>query len=237
MGLNQEKKKLRSFQQLGHRERLRERFMISGHNSITHYELIELILFLVQPRVDVKPTAKCLLETFGSLGKVLEASPEKLKKIVGIGEKSIIAFKIIRAALHMALEEKILNKPILSCWSDVINYCRFRMENLDIEQVMVIFVDQKHRVIHHEMIQKGTINQSAIYPREILKRALEVSALGILLVHNHPSGDPTPSEADQKVTSLIKESSEKLGIFLLDHIIIGKSSYVSFKKIRQDLSF
>lgn len=221
---------LQQQQNKGHRARLRERFLSGGDTSVTDYELLELLLFFAQPRVDVKPAAKGLLNEFGDFNQVVHASQERLRTVPGIGDSSIVVLKAVKAAVRLLLREQVLNQPVLSCWTQVIDYCRVMLENLRVEQVMVIYVDQRHRVIMDEIQQTGTVDQTAIYPREILKRALELSASGIILVHNHPSGDPLPSQMDITLTHTLKEAAQKLSISLLDHLIIGKSGYTSFKQ-------
>ncbi|MHA1539769.1 MAG: RadC family protein [Alphaproteobacteria bacterium] len=214
----------------GHRQRLRERFMKGGADAVADYELLELILFLTNPRKDMKPLAKELLNHFGSFNKIVTASPTELQKIKGIGETATATFKIIQAAAIKLSQEKIMNQHIFSSWKEIISYCRTSMAHSQVEQFRLIFLDAKNKLIKDEVQQEGTINETAIYPREIIKRALEVGAMGVVMVHNHPSGDPTPSKADIKMTKKVASIGAELGVTLHDHIVIATTGYFSFKE-------
>lgn len=217
----------------GHRARLKQRFLEGGIKALADYELLELLLFLAIPRTDVKPLAKKLLSVFGDFSKVMTADPYELKKISGLTDGTVVALKTVQAAALVMLRQNILSQPIMSSWIQVIEYCRLSMENSKIEGFRVLFLDQKNRLMTEELQQVGTVNQTPIYPREIMKRALELSASGVILVHNHPSGDPTPSPADIHLTKVVVDAGKVLNISVHDHIIIGKGgSYQSFKNLK-----
>jgi DNA repair protein RadC len=216
----------------GHRARLRQRFLEGGVSALADYELLELLLFLAQPRGDVKPIAKKLLSTFGNFAQIMAAQPHQLKQVPGVAEASIVALKTVQAAALLMVRQTILLKPIMSSWDQVIEYCRLSMEHSSIETFWVLFLDQKNRLMSEELQQKGTVNQTSIYPREVMKRALELGACAVILVHNHPSGDPTPSEADIRMTHLVVQAGKTLNVSVHDHIIIGKGgAYKSFKDL------
>ena len=213
----------------GHRQRLRQRFMEGGPDALPDYELLELILFRAIPRRDTKPLAKALLGTFGSFAAVMNASPARLREVSGMGEAVITELKLVRAASLRLLNREILDKPVLSSWTQVMNYCQAAMAHSEIEQFRILFLDKRNRLIADEVQQEGTVDHTPVYVREIIKRALELSATALILVHNHPSGDPTPSHADITMTKEIMETAGKLGIVVHDHIIVGKSCEVSFR--------
>jgi DNA repair protein RadC len=213
----------------GHRERLRYRFCEAGSQALLDYELLELILFRTIPRRDVKPLAKLLLKTFGSFAEVLTATPQRLGEISGVGDALIVDLKIIEAAGQRIAKGEIMDRPLLSSWSAVLDYCRTVMAFADKEQFRILFLDHREMLIRDEVQQVGTINHTPVYPREIIKRALEVSASYLILVHNHPSGDPTPSGADIRMTREIIAISKPLGIEVSDHIIIGRNGHASFR--------
>jgi len=213
----------------GHRQRLRERFLRAGEASLSDYELLELLLFGANPRADMKPLAKELLQEFGSLTGVLNAEHVALLKINGVGETAIAILKAVQATLTRSLREQIMQKPILSSWSQVLEYCHLSMGYLKQEQLRLLFLDTKNCLIADEVQQTGTINHTPIFPREVVKRALDLSASAIIIVHNHPSGDPTPSKEDIEMTQHIRNVSTQLGIMLHDHIIIAKNRHYSFK--------
>lgn len=215
----------------GHRKRLKARFLNAGVEALHDYELLELILCLALPRGDVKPIAKELLKTFGSFGEVISAPLEKLMKQKGIGEHAAIALKLIKeASVHLS-RELVINKPILSSWRLVLDYCHSNLAFAEKEEFHVLYLDSKNRLIFDETHQKGTIDQASVYPRDIIKNALDHNASSLILVHNHPSGDPTPSKADIDLTKEIHQIAKSLNISIHDHLIIGKSGHASFKSL------
>lgn len=216
---------------LGHRARLRERFLKTGGDGLPDYELLELVLFAAQPRGDVKPLAKRLLATFGTFAQVVSAPAESLRKIDGMGDAAIVAVKATQAAALRLLSEEAREAPVISSWKKLLDYCRAAMAREKNEQFRLLFLDQKNRVIADEVQQRGTVNHTPVYPREVVKRALELSASAIIMVHNHPSGDPTPSRADIDMTRQVRDAAEKLGIALHDHVIIAGNEHVSLKSL------
>jgi DNA repair protein RadC len=217
---------------LGHRERLRIRFLEAGADALSDYELLELLLFRVLPRRDTKPIAKALLETFGSLAEVMAAPEVRLKKIDGFGDASISEFKVIHAVASRMLRGAVKKRPVLSSWSTVLDYCRTAQAFADREEFRVLFLDKRNQLIADEVQQTGTIDHTPVYPREVVKRALELSATAVILVHNHPSGDPTPSRADIQMTQQIISVAQPLGISVHDHIIVGKEGHASLKGLK-----
>ena len=215
----------------GHRKRLRQRFMKAGGDSLPDYELLELVLFMAQPRGDVKPKAKALLERFGSFAEVISAEPGALAEVDEVGEATISALKVVRAAALRLLSDEVIERPVLANWDKLINYCRASMAYEKVEQFRVLYLNNKNVLIADEIQQKGTINHTPVYPREVVKRALELGATALIMVHNHPSGDPLPSKADNEMTREVMEACKRLGITLHDHIIISKSGYNSFKSL------
>lgn len=212
-----------------HRKRLRARFLSGGANAMPDYELLELVLFRAIPRQDVKPLAHKLLETFGDFNSVLSAPPARLKEVKGVGEAVLCELKIVEAAAHRLARARIMQRRVLSSWDALLDYCRTTMAHRDIEQFRVLYLDTKNTLIADEEQARGTVNHVPVYPREILKRALEIGATALILVHNHPSGDPTPSTADISMTEQIRSGAEALGLTLHDHLIIGKSAELSFR--------
>ena len=217
---------------LGHRERLRERFLDGGPDAVTEYELLELVLFRAIPRRDVKPLAKALIAKFGSFGEVVSAPRQRLREIDGLGAAAIAEIKIVQAAASRLARGEVKKRPVLSSWSAVLDYCRTAMAFADKEQFRVLFLDKRNQIIADELQQTGTVDHTPVYPREVVKRALELSATAIILVHNHPSGDPTPSRADIQMTQAIVEIAKPLGISVHDHIIVGKEGHASFKGLK-----
>ena len=212
-----------------HRQRLRERFVSGGANAVPDYELLELLLFRSIPRKDVKPLARSLIETFGDFNRVLSASKELLMDIDGVGDAVVTDLKIIEAAAHRMARSKILKREVISSWDAVVDYCHTSMAHRDTEQFRVLFLDRKNTLIADEEQAKGTVDHVPVYPREVAKRALELNACALILVHNHPSGDPTPSESDIQMTAQVKAACDALGLTLHDHLIIGKSRELSFR--------
>jgi DNA repair protein RadC len=215
----------------GHRQRLRARFRKSGAGALADYEILELILFRAVPRRDTKPLAKALLDRFGTFASVVNAPPDRLKEVSGIGDQVVTEIKLIEAAaLHLSKSE-ISGQPVLSSWQKVIDYAHASMAHREKEQFRIIFLDRKNRLIADEVQQEGTINHTPVYPREVVKRALELAASSIILLHNHPSGDPTPSDPDIDMTREIADAAEKLGIKIHDHIIIAREGHSSFRTL------
>ena len=216
----------------GHRERLRERFVKAGPDALADYELLELVLFRSLPRIDTKPIAKSLIARFGSFGDVLSADLERLKEVKGIKQATAIDMKIVAAAAKQLLKSEVHSRELLSSWAAVLEYCTAAMAYESKEQFRILFLDKKNGLIADEVQQTGTIDHTPVYPREVLKRAIELSATAVILVHNHPSGDPTPSRADIDMTRKIIEAIKPLGIIVHDHIIIGKSGHASLKGLK-----
>lgn len=213
----------------GHRGRLRDRLLDGGGNALLDHELVEFLLTLAIPRRDMKPLAKELINTFGSLSALLTADGESIKKVSGMGEKSTAAIKIVQAAALRLISEPVREQPILTSWQALLDYLRADMAHLVHERVRVLHLNSKNRLIRDELVSEGSIDQAAIYTREVIKRALELGSAAIILVHNHPSGDSTPSRQDIAITKDICEAGGKLGIAVHDHIIIGKDGHSSFR--------
>ena len=217
----------------GHRERVRERFSKVGGEAFTDAELLEAVLHLAIPRKDTKDLAKLLLKRFGSFSAALAAPRERLEDFDHLGESTITNLKIVLAAAQRFARDKVdREQPILSSWSSLIEYCRAAMAFEDIEQFRILFLDKKNRLIADEVQQRGTVDHTPVYPREVIKRALELSATALILVHNHPSGDPSPSTADVQMTRQIVDVARPLGISVHDHIIIGTSGHASLKGLK-----
>jgi DNA repair protein RadC len=216
----------------GHRERLRDRFREAGPDALSDYELLELLLFRALPRRDVKPLAKALIEKFGSFAEVVAATESRLAEVKGLGESGITELKIVQAAASRLLRGAVKKRPVLSSWSTVLDYCRTAQAFADREQFRVLFLDKRNQLIADELQQIGTVDHTPVYPREVVKRALELSATAIILVHNHPSGDPTPSRTDIQMTQQIMTIAQPLGISVHDHIIVGKEGHASLKGLR-----
>jgi len=216
----------------GHRERLRGRFREAGADAVSDYELLELLLFRALPRRDVKPLAKSLLEKFGSFAEVITAPEARLAEVKGLGDSGVTELKIVQAAARRLVRGQVTKRPALSSWSAVLDYCRTAQAFADREQFRVLFLDKRNQLIADEVQQVGTVDHTPVYPREVVKRALELSATAIILVHNHPSGDPTPSHADIQMTQRIIAVAQPLGISVHDHIIVGKEGHVSLKGLK-----
>jgi DNA repair protein RadC len=217
---------------LGHRERLRQRLRLGGADAVPDYELLELILFRAIPRRDVKPLAKALMARFGSFAETLSASPERLKEVPGVGEAVVAELKIVHEAGLRLAKAEIRPRTLLSSWSAVLDYCRAAMAFAEREQFRVLFLDKKNGLIADEVQGEGTVDHTPVYPREVIKRALELAASAIILVHNHPSGDPTPSTADIDMTRRLIEAGDKLGLKVHDHIVIGRNGHASFRSLK-----
>jgi len=216
----------------GHRMRLRERFLGAGPDALSDYELLEMVLFTARSRGDVKPLAKSLIKTFGSFAEVIHAPESRLREVDGVGDRTITELKLIAAAASRIAKGQLKARTLLSSWNDVIDYCRTSMAFADKEQFRILFLDKRNQLIADEVQQVGTVDHTPVYPREVIKRALELSATAILLVHNHPSGDPTPSSADIQMTKAIMDIAATLGISVHDHIIVGKNGHASLKGMR-----
>jgi DNA repair protein RadC len=216
----------------GHRERLRDRFRSAGADALSDYELLELVLFRALPRRDVKPLAKALIQAFGSFAETVHAPDARLREIGGLGEAAITEIKLIAATSSRVAKGQLKQRTVLSSWATVIDYCRTAMAFADKEQFRILFLDKRNQLIADEVQQVGTIDHTPVYPREVVKRALELSATAIIMVHNHPSGDPTPSQADIQMTKAVIEVSKPLGIAVHDHIIVGKHGHASLKGMK-----
>ncbi|HRK24415.1 MAG TPA: DNA repair protein RadC [Beijerinckiaceae bacterium] len=213
----------------GHRDRLRRSFRAAGAEALPDYELLELLLFRSIPRRDVKPIAKLLIRRFGSFAEVLGAPLERLTEVEGVGAATALDLKIIAAASQRMARGDISKRTTLSSWSALIDYCRVAMAFSEREELRILFLDKKNGLIADEVQQTGTVDHTPVYPREVLRRALELSATAIILVHNHPSGDPTPSTSDIRMTQDVVAIAKPLGIAVHDHIIIGRNGHASFR--------
>ncbi len=212
-----------------HRKRLRDRFLTGGAAAVPDYELLELVLFRAIPRQDVKPLARSLIEKFGDFNGVLAASPAQLCATPGVGHAVALEIKIVEAAAHRLARSRVMQKHVISSWDAIVDYCHTVMSHRDTEQFRILFLDTKNVLIADEEQAKGTIDHVPVYPREVVKRALELNAASIILVHNHPSGDPTPSPSDIEMTAKIANAAFALDIQVHDHLIVGKSRELSFR--------
>jgi DNA repair protein RadC len=212
-----------------HRDRLRQRFSAGGADAVPDYELLEMILYRALPRGDTKPLAKALLKRFGDINHVLAAPPARLKEVEGVGERVVFELKLMEAVGHRMARARVLKRPILSSWDALLDYCQTAMAHRDLEQFRVLYLDRKNVLIADEAQADGTVDHVPVYPREVVKRALELNASALILVHNHPSGDPSPSRADIDMTNAIRDAAEVLGLVIHDHLIIGKARQVSFR--------
>lgn len=216
---------------LGHRERLRARFLGPGPDGLQDYELLELLLFSVIPRRDVKPLAKDLLTHFGSLWQVVMASPQRLRNAFGLSDTVIATLTVTGAIALRGMRQRVMDRPVLSRWDDLLEYCRAAMAHEAVEQFRLLFLDKRHALIADEIQQKGTVDRAPAYPREVVRRALDLGATAIILVHNHPSGDPSPSRDDITLTKDITAAAKVLGIIVHDHLVVGAERTVSFKSL------
>lgn len=221
-----------SFTYLGHRERLRDRFNEGGPSALPDYELLEMVLFRAIKRGDTKPIAKALMARFGTFAEVISAEPERLMEVKGVGPAVATELKLIQAAALRLTRGAVLNKAILNSWTHIIEYCRAAMAFNEIESFRLLFVDKRNQLIADEIQQTGSVDHTPVYAREVIKRALELSASAIIMVHNHPSGDPTPSMADIEMTKKVMAAGLPLGILVQDHIIIGRRGHVSFRAMQ-----
>ena len=216
----------------GHRERLRARFRDAGPDALSDYELLELVLFRAIPQRDVKPLAKDLVSRFGSFAEVIAAPRPLLLKEKGMGEATVTELKIVHAAAQRLAKGELRKRPVLSSWGNVLDYCRTAMAFSDKEEFRLLFLDKRNQLIADEVQQRGTVDHTPVYPREVVKRALELSATALILVHNHPSGDPTPSRADIQMTQAIIDVAKPLGIAVHDHIIVGRDGHASLRGLK-----
>ena len=216
----------------GHRERLRSRFAETGDQGLPDYEILELLLFRSIPQRDVKPLAKELIARFGSLSGVLGARRERLTEVKGVGDSVAADLKLVEAAGRRLARQSIQDKPVLGSWKDVIDYCHAAMAHAERETFRILFLDKRNHLITDEVQGVGTVDHTPVYPREVIRRALEVSATAIILVHNHPSGDPTPSNADIRMTQDIIAIAGPMGISVHDHIIIGRNGHASLRGLK-----
>jgi len=216
----------------GHRNRLRERFRKGGHEPLPDYELLELVLFRALPRRDTKEIAKALIARFGSFAEVVNAPEHRLKEVKGVGDTVVTELKLIRAAAVRLVKAEIVERPVLSSWTEVLDYIKAVQGYEHREQFRILFLDKKNRLLGDEVQGEGTVDHTPVYVREVVKRALELSATALILVHNHPSGDPTPSRADIEMTRQILEAARPLGVAVHDHIIIGRQGHASFRALK-----
>jgi DNA repair protein RadC len=218
---------------LGHRDRVRQRFIRLGAEAFADYEMLEAVLHVVVPQRDTKDLAKSLLDRFGSFSGVLAAPYDQLRRFKGLGDVTAANLKIIQgAAQRYARDQVNRDQPILGSWSALLDYCRAQMAFEDIEQFRLLFLDKKNKLVADEVQQRGTVDHTPVYPREVIKRALELSATALILVHNHPSGDPSPSAADVQMTRAIVDVAKPLGISVHDHIIIGRTGHASLRGLK-----
>lgn len=215
----------------GHRERLREKLTIAGGEALHDYELLELYLFRSIPRRDVKPIAKDLIKRFGDLGGVASAPVKQLIQIKGISEKTAAELKLIQVLSERLSREQVIGRPIIASWSALITYVRTAMQHATTEQFRVLFLDRKNKLIADEILGKGTIDHAPVYPREVVKMALAHEASAIILAHNHPSGDPTPSQADIEMTRTLIDVCKPFDIVVHDHLVVGRETTASFKTL------
>lgn len=216
---------------LGHRARLRERFLKDLGKTFSDYELVEMLLFLAQPRGDVKPLAKALIKRFGTFAELIAAEPDEIRKVAGAKDAAVTALKLVQAAALRSAQGDLLGRPAIGSWRQLLDYCHAAMARETREQVRVLYLDRKNVLIADEIQSTGTVDHTPIYPREVVKRALDLGASALILVHNHPSGDPTPSRGDIDMTMEIKDAAVRLGIELHDHVIIGRAGHASFKAL------
>ncbi|MCB1338091.1 MAG: DNA repair protein RadC [Maritimibacter sp.] len=212
-----------------HRKRLRARFRDGGAEALPDYELLELVLFRAIPRQDVKPLARALIERFGDFNAVVSAPEARLAEQPGVGEAVVAELKLIEAAAHRLARARVLHRSVISSWDALLAYCRTAMAHRDTEHFRVLFLDRQNALIADEELARGTVNHVPVYPREVAKRALELNASALILVHNHPSGDPTPSESDIAMTGRVRAAAEALDIVLHDHLVVGRSREFSFR--------
>jgi DNA repair protein RadC len=216
---------------LGHRQRLRQKLLEKGPDSLADYELLELLLGQSLPRIDVKPLAKDLIRRFGSFAAALAAEPAELIKVKGMGDAAVAGLKTVRAAALLMTRQQLSERPVLANWQGLLDYCRATLAEEKIEEFHLLFLDGRNALLAHERQQTGTVNHAPVYPREVAKRALELGARAIIMVHNHPSGDPTPSRDDIAITKAVAAALEKLDILLHDHVVVGRKGHASLRSL------
>jgi DNA repair protein RadC len=216
----------------GHRKRLRDRLRKGGSDAMPDYEVLEMVLFRVFPRQDTKPLAKALLARFGSFAGVVNAPPERLREIEGAGERVADELALIRAAALRLVKTELMGRTVLGSWTKVLEYCTAAQGFDQREQFRILFLDKKNQLIADEVQQRGTVDHTPVYVREVVKRALELSSSALILVHNHPSGDPTPSRADIDMTRMIVQAASPLGVTVHDHLIVGRNGHASLKALK-----
>lgn len=213
----------------GHRKRMRAKLLDSGPDSFRDYEILEMALWAANPRGDTKPLAKTLIEIFGDFARVISADPERLAEVPGIGEAAIAQIKLLDAAAVRLARARVMNRNVLSSWQSLIDYCRASKQYKKTEEFHILFLDRKNVLVADEVQQKGTVDHTPVYPREIVKRALQLEASALIMVHNHPSGDTTPSRADIDMTKQVREAAKAVGVVLHDHLVIGAGEPYSFR--------
>ena len=216
---------------IGHRARLRDRFIKSGADALADYEMLELLLFQAIPRRDTKPLAKALINRFGSFSSVIRADANALREVKGVGDSVIVILKSVAAAAGRLAQEEVLQQPVLGSWNRLVDYLRVKMAHEKNEQFRILFLDTKNALIKDEVQQTGTVNHTPVYPREVIGRALQLGASAIIMVHNHPSGDPTPSDADVEMTREVQDAGKMLGVTLHDHVIIARGGHTSLRSM------
>ena len=216
---------------LGHRQRLRQKLLEKGADALADYELLELLLAQALPRIDVKPLAKELIRRFGGFAGAIGADPAELMKVKGMGEAAVAALKTVRAAALLMTRQQLSGRPVIANWQSLLDYCRATLAEEKIEEFHLLFLDGRSALIAHERQQTGTVNHAPVYPREVAKRALELGAHAVILVHNHPSGDPTPSRDDVAITKAVAAALEKLDIMLHDHVVVGRKGHASLRSL------
>jgi DNA repair protein RadC len=214
---------------IGHRQRLRERFLKGGAQAVSDYELLEMVLYAASPRMDTKPLAKKILAHFGGFAKAIHATSVELARIEGMGDAAIAAIKAVEAAAQHLLKDEMSQGPVIQSWTALLDYCRVNMGHKKVEEFRVLFLNHRHALIADEVQQTGTVNHAPVYPREVVKRALDLGASAIILAHNHPGGDPTPSKDDIDITRKIAAAAASLGLSVHDHLVIAGSRHYSFK--------
>jgi DNA repair protein RadC len=213
----------------GHRARMRARLLTAGPDALADHEMLEMILFLALPRRDTKPIARALMTRFGSFAAAIAAPLQELRGTEGLGEAGVAALKAVQAAALRLVRAEVMNRPVLDNWDRLMEYLNAVLARERVEQFRVLFLDARNRLVADEAQARGTVNHTPVYPREVVKRALELQATGLILVHNHPSGDPTPSSADIQMTQEVKRAAEALSLVLHDHLVIGNGRWLSFR--------
>ena len=214
----------------GHRDRMRTRILAGQGDSMAEYELLEMVLFIALPRVDTKTLSKTLIARFGSFSNAIAAPPEELREVKGVGDSAIATMKVIKLAAQRLARAEVLDRPVLNNWDRLMDYLHAMLARERVEQFRVLFLDTRNRLLADEAQARGTVNHTPVYPREVIKRALELKATALILVHNHPSGDPTPSRDDIEMTQEVKRAASALSIALHDHVIVGNGKWFSFKQ-------